>query len=234
VSATATTLVAALAGLLGATIGALLSGRQQRSAQLRDRMLDVALEYVEALREAVPDAPMEPRPELAGQRAALERARKWSHRAVLLFGPDSPAGEQAIEAYFATLSAFDHAKQPLDVEERLGDGESTARSIWLADHERIEGSAERAVDRFAYLAGRAIRSGGRHPWLDHGRRLRRQVLDHLSPRRRTALRDLRWIASEGRAKAEELKRVDAQLRRALDEAEAQGLEIPRDLGKPGT
>src|SRR5689334_920077 len=192
-------------------------------------MLDLALEYVEALRNAVPDAPREPRPESQDAREALTRAYRLSHRAILLFGPDSPAGEQAIEAYFLTLRAFDHAQQPLDIDERLADGESAAKQIWLADHEKVEVEAERSVDRFSSLAGRAIRSGGRHPWMDHGRHFRRWIF--RSREGREIRRQLRKVGAERRRNADEFKAADAELRRALDEAEAQGVEIPDDIAR---
>lgn len=225
-----TTLIAALSGLLGATIGGLLAGRQQRSAQLRDRMLDVALDYVEALREAVSGAPVEPMPEDPVAKDALERAYRLSHRAMLLFGPDSPAGEQAVEAYFDTLQAFDHAQEPLDIDERIEDGAARATQIWTADHEEVEGQAERTVDRFAVLAGRAIRSGSRHPWLDHGRRVRRWLFQ--SPSRRRAMRELREVGGQYRVVSKQLKTADAEYRRVLDEAEAEGISIPRELSEP--
>ena len=93
-------------------------------------MLDVALEYVEALRGALPDAPDEPRSATVSAELDLARAFKLSQKALLVFGPDSRAGEQAVEAYFEALTAFDHAQRALDIEERILDGESTARSIW--------------------------------------------------------------------------------------------------------
>jgi hypothetical protein len=221
------TLVAAAAGLFGVAMGGWLAGRQQRSAQLRAPMLDVALDFVEALRGAVPDAPNEPREATAAAREQLSRAFTLSHRVVLIFGPDAPAGEQAIEAYFATLTAFDHAEKPLDVEERIVDDEARARSIWVHEHEQVEFKAERAVDGFSVAAGRAIRSGGRHPWFDAGRRLRQRVFQ--TPSKRKVLRELRSTAEQARAAEEGLKESDKALRRALDEAEAHGVEMPIDL-----
>jgi hypothetical protein len=226
-SASTSTLLVAGAGLLGVMIGGLLAGRQQRSGQLRDRMLDVALEYVEALRGALPDAPDEPRSATASAESDLARAYKLSQKALLIFGPDSPAGEQAVEAYFETLTAFDHAQRPLDIEERILDGESTARSIWQHEQERADARAERSVDEFSVLAGRAIRSGAHHPWIERGRRLRRWIF--RSGERRRIEKQLRATAADRDSNAEALKRSDAELRRALDEAEAEGMEMPVDL-----
>jgi len=228
----ASVLVAAAAGLLGVAIGGWLTGRQQRSAQLRGPMLDVALDYVEALRAAVPDAPTEPRKATPKAREELARAFTLSHRAQLIFGPDTPAGEDAIEAYFQTLTAFDHAQKPLEIEERLTGGEDHARNLWLHEHERVEYEAERAVDRFSISAGRAIRSGGRHPWVDKGRQVRQWVL--RSPGRWKAERRLRSTAADLRSAGEFLKRADEDLRRALDEAEAEGIEMPIDLDELNT
>ncbi|HWO15338.1 MAG TPA: hypothetical protein VNM89_01330 [Solirubrobacterales bacterium] len=221
-TATATS-IAALAGLFGAVIGGLLAGRQQRSAQLRDRMLDVALEYVEVLHAAVPDVLDEPQPKNSTTHAVLERAHRLSHRAVLLFGPDSAAGEQATRAYFATLFFFEHAHQPLEIEERVRGGESIAREIaqgiWLADHQQAEAEAERAVHCFSTLAGRSIRSGGRHPWLDQGRRMRRGIFQ--TPGGRRVMRELREVSAQIREHEGRVKKQYAEFRKKLDQAEAE-------------
>jgi hypothetical protein len=221
VSTAAATVIAALSGLLGATIGGILAGRQQRSAQLRDRMLEVALEYVEALGEAMPGAPMEPRPASLEAKAAIAQARRMGPKVALLFGPESPAGERGIEAYFQTLAAFDHAEAELDVDERIEKGRAGAAHIWLGDQEVVGHRAQREVDLFATLAGRAIRAGGRHPWEDRGRRVRRSVL--RSPKQRKAKRELVKFSEEYRRSSEDLKRSYTEARRALDEqAEERG------------
>lgn len=152
-STSTSTLVVTVAGLLGVVLGNLLASRQQRSVQLRDRMLDVSLEYVDAMRGALPDEPDEPRATPTPAKADLARVYRLSSSCALIFGPDSPAGEQAAEAYFETLTAFDHAQQPFDIETRITDGEEIARQIWQHDQERAAGKAARSVDQFSVLAG---------------------------------------------------------------------------------
>lgn len=189
-------------------------------------MLDVALEYVDVLRGALPDAPSEPRAATSSSKVDLARAYKLSQRALLIFGPDSVAGEQAVEAYFETLSAFEHAQQPLDIEERIAGGESTAFNIWLHDQERLEAKAERQVDKFSVVAGRAIRAGSHHPLLERGRRFHRWLF--RSREGRQILKKLQTSAADLHSSHEALRRSDAALRRALDEAEAEGVEMPID------
>lgn len=218
-SATTTTVIAALAGLFGVMAGGLLAGRQQRSAQLRDRMLDVSLEYVEALREATPGAPMQPRKATASAQDAMVRARQLGHRVALVFGSDSPAGEHGVEAHFLTLNTFEHAEAELEADTRFEDGVEVATDIWLADHEKLEGRAEREIARFSYLAGRAIRSGGRHPLLDHGRRVRRLIFMRL--RCRKALRELSAVQRRVDIATDEQKANYANRRAAMDALEAE-------------
>ncbi|HEX2265877.1 MAG TPA: hypothetical protein VHH14_06315, partial [Solirubrobacterales bacterium] len=78
------------------------------------------------------------------------------------------------------------------------------------------------VDRFSVLAGRAIRSGGRHPFLEQIRRVRRWI-SH-SVRHRQAMQGLRAAGAAVRDQDRALKQANANVRRALDEAEAEGVD----------
>jgi hypothetical protein len=218
VSAAATTLIAAFVALLSAVIGGLLVGRQQRSSQARERMLDIALDYVQALRDTAGDAPVAPRPATDAAKAAKERAFRLSQAAILVFGPDSRAGEAALAAYFETRAEFDHAQQPLDIDTRIEGDESEASAVWLSEHEEIESKAAWALDAFSREAGRAIRSGGRPPWFERAIRMPRRLRERW--RHRDVARALKEAQERYLESAQELRASRREYREALDRASA--------------
>jgi hypothetical protein len=212
VSTATTTLIAAAVGLLAAIVGGLLTGGQQRSSQLRDRMLDISLDYVQALRDAAGDAPTMPRAPTTAATDAMARAFRLSQAAVLIFGPDSTAGERAMDAYSETLAEFQHAQEPLEVDARIRDDADAVGAIWLNDHEHIEASTERAQREFAREAGRAIRHGGQWSWRAEAKSVSQRLHDRRlrgewAPRLREAQASRREAVDEMGARRDEYRKM---------------------------
>jgi len=205
----------ALSGLVGALLGAWGTGRQQRSAQLRQRMLDAATELVDAVQNAT--VLLTPEPSVGGSEtdSAITAARHASRRVDLIFGPDSAVAVEGWEAASDITLALWGCQKPLDVDDRIEGSEATARAIWDADRQHEQFTAEKSLDSFARLAGRAIRTGGRHPWLDRLDRWRHHT--PWSLRRRRTLKDLQSAARAYRIAIDETRTAYAALRAQLDE-----------------
>lgn len=212
-STLATVVVPALSAVGGALLGAYASGRQQRAVQLRQRMLDTASDLIDAVHRATAVLTEEPVDELRDVADAMKDARIACRRVDLIFGPDSAAAINAFEAVSDISVAVDGCQVPYDIDPRVEDSDDVAKRLWDADREKERYTAERSLDDFARLAGRAIRTGGRHPALDRTSRRIRTL------RHRSRLRRVREAGQAYRDATAQLREVDIEYRRMLDTIE---------------
>ncbi len=144
----------ATAGLAVGLLNAWTTAQRERSGQLRQRMLDLADEFIVAFRDAERYARCEEpnEPESARRQREL---RLLTARIDLLYGQRSSVAYRAREATQVLEDLFNLLNEPVRDEE---DDEEFDSRVWVRE-QRIE----REVAAFMSAAGFTIRSGGRHP-----------------------------------------------------------------------
>jgi hypothetical protein len=221
-------LAPAIAGLIGVLLGGYASGRHQLSAQLRERMLDVATEFLDSMHAAQALLGVEPGTPAMDPQEALQRAELTRSRLLLVFGPDSVTAERADCAYDRLFAALLGYQKPLRTDARIPKSEETAATLWQADRQSDDFRAEQALTRFTQAATRAIRRSSRPLMLDRFRAGIRRLL--MKPSERRLSRKLGEASRAADDAVSELRKQYEQLRKLADEAEAAGAD-PEEIRK---